>query len=458
MEELHQLARFVAETRYESLPKPVIDRAYWVIRDTIGAIIGGMTEPEVAALANHAAQEAPGPATLFGHGRQTTPAWAALVHGTAGTSLEMDEGHAYARGHAAIHAVPTAMALGQAMGASGSEVVTAVVVGYEVAARAGVATRLRPGVHPFGAWGVLGAAAVGAWYRRYDAPSVATTLELAASYAIAPSFKSAFQGANVRNTFAGVVNRLGLLAADLYPLGFHGEQGGVQTVFGQIVGNSFDPSALVDGLGTRFEMMRGYFKPYSACRYTHAAVDAVLKLRQGTEIDVADIKSIQVHTYDIAAQLKEPAPKTPLAGRFSLPYVIAATLIHGSAGPEIFSPRLLADHAVLGLAARVSVHEDESFTAMTPSKRPARVCIRFRDGRQQEATVTSSKGDPDQPMTDGELADKFFGLVAPRIGAERANQAWDRLGRLVEEPDLDDLASLLGSAERHQPTIQWTKG
>jgi 2-methylcitrate dehydratase PrpD len=445
MEALNQLAQFVADTRYESLPRTVIDRAHWVIRDTLGAIIGGMAQPEVMALAEHALHTAPGTATLFGHGGRTTPAWAALVHGTAGTTLEMDEGHAYARGHAAIHAVPTALALGQALGSSGQDVLTAAIVGYEVAARAGIATRLRQSVHPFGAWGVLGAAAVSAWYRDFDATAVADALELAASYAIAPSFNTAYQGANVRNTFAGVVNRLGLLAVDLYDLGFRGEQGGLGTVFGEILGESFDPRPLVDGLGTQFEMMRGYFKPYSACRYTHAAVDAVLKLKGAMEIDAASISRIEVATYDIATHLKDPAPATPLAGRFSLPYVVAATLLNGSAGPEIFTEEILSDATVRDLAAKVRVREEEAFTAMTPARRPARVSIRFKDGRQKEETVTSSKGDPDQPMTEWELMDKFLRLVSPGIGSDRAEQAWHRFGQLSAEPSMEEPVSLLAS-------------
>src|SRR5690606_37642289 len=109
----------------------------------------------------------------------------------------------------------------------GADALTGFVVGYEVAARAGVSTRLRPAVHPFGAWGVFGAAAVAAWFKRFDAQAFAGTLELAASYGISASFEAALQGANGRNSYAGVVNRLGMLAADLYELGFRGERGGL---------------------------------------------------------------------------------------------------------------------------------------------------------------------------------------------------------------------------------------
>lgn len=446
MDDLDQLAAFIAGLTFEALPAPVIERATQVLRDTVGVILGGMQEPEVAALAGYAVRQAPGKASLFGHPGTVSAPWAALVHGTAGTTLEMDEGHAYARGHAAIHAVPTALALAQAHHANGRRAITALVAGYEVAARAGIATRLRDPVHPFGAWGVLGAAAVVAWYQGLDPQDVRGVLELAASYAISPSFETAYQGATVRNTYAGMVNRLGILAADVYELGFRGERGGLETTFGRIVGKSFEPAALSAGLGESYEILRGYFKPYSGCRYTHAAIEAVLALLAEQPIEVESLKAVEVATYDIAARLRDPAPQTPLAARFSTPYVVAATLTKGSAGPEIFTPEMLSDPRIASLASRVTVVEDPAYTAMTPARRPARVKLVFKDGTRRAQVVYGSKGDPDQPMTDSELEGKFIRLGAPLLGQEKAEHAWRALGRLQEWANLDNLAALLTPA------------
>jgi 2-methylcitrate dehydratase PrpD len=442
MNEIERLAQFAAELAFEQLPQPVIDRAIAVVRDTVGVILGGSRDTDVRRLAEWVGAQHPGASSLFGFADRAAPEWATLVHATAATTIEMDEGHAFARGHAAIHAVPTALALGEARNHSGPEVLTALVAGYEVAARVGVATDLRRPVHPFGAWGVLGAAAVGARLRGFDSTAMTGVLHLAAAYAINPSFAAALEGANSRNTYAGLVNQLGLLAVDLYELGFQGAAGGVCTTFGEILGERFRRAALVEDLGDRYEILRGYFKPYSACRYTHAAVDAALALRAQRAIDAGEIERIEVETYDFAARLNGAQPQTTLAGRFSIPFVVASTLVTGGAGPEIFQPERLTDPALLSLAARVSVVEDPALTAMTPARRPARLRIFLTGGDTGEILVTQSKGDPDLPMSAGELRAKFDSLATPAVGAVRAARLWELLGDLPHLSDWTDLADL----------------
>jgi 2-methylcitrate dehydratase PrpD len=342
-----------------------------------------------------------------------------------------------------VHAVWPALALGEATEAPGRDAVTAMVAGYEVAARVGVACRLRRPVHPFGTWGVLGAAAVAAWLRRLDGRATREVLELAASFAIAPSFATATQGANVRNTYPGVVNQLGLLAVELHGLGFRGERGGVRTAFGEILGDAFAPEALAEGLGERWEILRGYFKIHSACRYTHAAVDAVLELLAERDLRPGQVARVEVATYDVAARLVDPRPETPLAARFSLPYVVAATLSRRSAGPEVFEVAMLRDPEIGRLAGAVQVVEDPTLTAMTPGRRPARVTLVLADGRRLTKTVVGSKGDPDQPLSTDDVMRKFERLAQPLLGSTRTREAWRELMRLDAAPGLSDLVQRL---------------
>jgi 2-methylcitrate dehydratase PrpD len=436
---LQKLAGFAANLRFEDLPETVIERAGWVMRDSVATMVAGLREPENRALAEHALANAPGDASLMGLEGKTTPDWAALVHATAGCALEMDEGHAFMRGHAAIHAVPTALALAEAHGRSGRDLITALIAGYEVAARCGIAGPLRAGIHPFGAWGVLGAATVAGWMKGFDAGQMARALDIAASYAITPSFDAAIAGANVRNTYPGVVNRLGLFAADLVEMGFQGLTDGAAVTFGRILGDAWQPAALVDELGERYEIMRGYFKPYSSCRYTHAAVEAALALREQLAGRIDQIEAIEVDVYALAAQLNNPDPQTPLAGRFSLPYVTAATLVYGEAGPDNFSLARMADATVRALAASVTVREDPALTSMTPAVRPARITVTDCGGNRVSELVTLTTGDPDKPMTAEALYAKFAALTEPTIGPEAVPALWARLSCLEAEAQIGPL-------------------
>lgn len=436
---LKQLATFAAETTFNDIPHEVIDRAHWVLRDTVGVIIGGLAVPEVAHLAQFASENYAGRSKLLGTNASVRPEWASLVYGTAGTTLEFDEGHAFARGHAAIHAVSTALALASAHNLSGEETITALVIGYEVAVRIGIASRLRPSVHPFGAWGVIGASAVGAKIAGMNADDMLAVFDLAASYAITPSYKTALQGANIRNTYAGMVNHNGLLAVEMFKLGFRGERGGVFTTFGDILGDSFTVNSLTDDLSERYEIMRGYFKPYSACRYSHAAVDAVLTIQEPINIDY--ISQITVETYDFASKLNDPHPKTPLAARFSVPYILATTLIDGDAGAESFTESAIQRKDVLQLADKVIMKELPQYTAMLPHKRSAKITINIGD-YQISSEAIGSKGDPDHPMSDSELFAKFSHLTSNHYTSDQQNRLWQHLGNLAQLTSIDSIFEL----------------
>lgn len=437
---MKELAEFAAETNFTDFPTEIVERAGWVLRDTVGVILGGFQAPEVTALANYASENYPGKSRLLLTGRPIRSEWAALVYGTTGTTLEMDEGHAYAFGHAAIHAAATTLACAAAEKLSGQEMLTAFIIGYEIAARVGVATKLHKGVHPFGTWGVMGAAAIGAQIKGFDPQQMLNALNIAASYAITPSFNAAFQGANVRNTYAGMVNHNGLLAVAMSQLGFEGEQGGVLTAFGEILGHNFDLSALTDGLGTRYEIMRGYFKPYSACRYSHPVIEACFDLCEQVSPD--EIADITIETYEIASRLNDPKPTSPLAARFSIPFIAASVLNKGNAMPDSFTDEAITNLEILNLARRITVKENPQFTALLPDQRVAKVSIVKRNGQRLSKQKIGSKGDPDQPMTNDDLYDKFTTLTHHALTAHQTQTLWELLGDIQQIKDAKQIISL----------------
>ncbi|MGQ9675530.1 MAG: MmgE/PrpD family protein [Chloroflexota bacterium] len=425
----------------ETLPANVTARAQLVVQDSLGAICAGLTLAENDAIAR-AAQNGD-ESTIVGRPKTTTVEWATLVHGTAGTATELDEGHALARGHPAMHILPLCLALAEKHQCSGAAFLRAFVLGYEVAARVGMAAALRPEVHPHGTWGAVGAAVSAALLLGQDRRTMGDTARIASSLMLAPSFQTALDGASVRNTFAGISGQLGLTAARLAASGFKGLPSGPAETLGRTLGSHFDPSILVQGLGERWEIERGYFKRHACCRFNHAALDALLELRDQEHFEPQEIEHIEVATYAAAARLRNPSPSTPLAARFSIPFALATALVNRHTGPAAFDPAALADSQVQRLAERIRVTEEATFTALGPEQRPARVTVRLRSSRCLSAMVFGSKGDPDQPLTPKELEQKFLALAVPILGSDRAQQVLALVARLIDLPFITELTRCL---------------
>src|SRR5258708_4826973 len=158
-EYLKKLAALCADASLETLGPAVVDRARWIIADSIPVIAAGMQMPEMKALvATHLKGSPAGTAWVFGAGRGASPIDAALLNGTAGTWLELDEGNLFAKGHPGIQVVPAAVAAAQELGAKGSDLLAAVALGYEISSRIHRAANVKLAVHPHGTYGVIGAA------------------------------------------------------------------------------------------------------------------------------------------------------------------------------------------------------------------------------------------------------------------------------------------------------------
>jgi len=438
---LDTFSAFLAEARLEDMPAPVVEQACWVILDTLGATVAGSCEPEMAAATERLAT-APGPCGVIGAGRRTAPQSAALLNGIAGTFLEMDEGNRFARGHPGIHAFPAALALAEAKGASGHDLLEAFVVGYEAGARLGMAIKLRPTMHMHGTWGTIGAAAAVGRLSGFDATRMAELINVASSLTLATSKKTMLEGGLVRNAYAGVSNQMGLLALDLTQAGFIGEHDGIASVFGQVVSESFDPGVMLQDLGREWQVTRNYFKRHSCCRYNHGALDALERLLAEHGPIAADaIERVEVLSYRDAAEMDDPAPRNTLAARFSVPFAVATRLATGSSDVESFSWDAVRDPAIRALAARVTITEDPAMTAQLPQHRPARVTVFLKGGATASAEVRSNRGDDSDPYSRAELEAKFMALFGRAFPAETARAVKRDVMRLAELKDVGQLTA-----------------
>jgi 2-methylcitrate dehydratase PrpD len=425
----------------DRVPQPVQAHTGRIVADTVGVIRAGTRQPQLASLLDLLVEQglvgtaagSPSPvvrsaSVLSRPVRHAAPGQAAFLNATAGTFLELDEGMR-PTGHPAMHVVPAALAAAQSRHATGTELLRAVLAGYEVTARLFQAVRLTYPVHPHGHFGAVGAAVAVALLTGGDPVQAA---RIAGTTPLLPVWDACFDGATARNTYIGLAAQSGVLAADLARAGFTGSASALMVAYGQIGGEVVHQEALdapldYDNLG----VTRNYFKRHSACALTHAAIDAVAAM------DVPQarlIRSVRVETVRNNMKLDRQPRPNDLSGRFSLPYSVATALSLGRTDPEAF--RYRPEVARLAQLVEVSVAPD--LEAQWPDASPARVTVEW-DGGTRTSTVRNPRGHWTEPLRPDELHDKFVALVHDASVAD----TWWR--RLTELPSVDDSADLFAT-------------
>jgi 2-methylcitrate dehydratase PrpD len=433
---LPSISNFISATELADISAEAIERAKLVIADCVGAVVGGMAEPDMQRLVSMPLPT--GMATVLGTDRKTDTQTAAFLNGMAGTVLEMDEGSQFARGHPGMHVFPALLAAAEEQECTGTEFLRAFIIGYDVAARAGIGTRLRMSMHPHGTWGTLGASAALAALSRLSEDQTSELLNISSSLTLATSRRTMLEGGTVRNAYTGISNQMAHLAYRLLRAGISGEADGIDSVFGNVISTGFDDDAACDSLRDRYEITRNYFKLHACCRYNHAALDAVMELmsRHDALAGHQQISHIEVESYNLAAELDDQSPRNMLAAKFSVPFAVATTLVTGSTGVESFSGAALTDPRTQDLAKRVSISEDADMTAKLPDLRPARVTVFMKDGRHFQAAVETNRGDWQDPYSPEQLFDKYMSLTRRLWSEEVCQNVSTRVLNLEQVADM----------------------
>ena len=441
MDYLDRLAAWVVTTPRDALPSPVRERACLVIADSLGVTAHGMQMPEMRALVERqlAAARA-GRASVIGTPRRVDPATAALLNGTAGTWIDMNEVNLHANGHPGIQVIPLAWALAEQERRTGAELLAAFIVGYEVSARIKRASATRLAIHPHGTFGTIGAAVALARLLGYSVAATREIINVSATLGIAASRRALTTGATVRNVYTGLSGAMGWLAHTLVQSGFTGEPDGVASVYGAIYADRFDPEAAVRRLGEEFLLPRGFIKVHACGRYIHGALDCVETVMARRPLSAESIKAIRVRTYAMAASLGHADVRSEFGARFSLPFAIASLLCHGRSGLDNYDAASIADARIQGLARRVEVVEEPEFTRAFPARQPTEVTLVLTDGTEISEHADFHRGEAEHPHPPDAVRRKFLDLAAPVWGRERAETLY---ARVLDLERVTDVASLL---------------
>jgi 2-methylcitrate dehydratase PrpD len=404
---------FIHELRWQDLPAPVARRARLLVADTIAVSLAGRGAPASRIAADHAlATYGHGESTLLCDARRTTPVGAAWANAVLANALDYDDGHRLTKGHPGAMIVPALLALAEARDASMDELLAAIVVGYEIAVRAGVELHRRESTyHASGAWGAVGVAAAAARLLGLDGTATRHALGLAEYHGpIAPIMRSCADPAMTKDA-CDLGARIGVESALLTERGYTGCE---SALLGE----------LAPDLGERWTVEEIYLKAHPCCRWGHGAIRAALEIHALHGLEPADIEHITVRTFSAADGLSKGVPHTTEEAQYNVVWPVAAALARGRFGvAEVLGPfddtptRRLAEHCLVAVDPQL----DDEF----PDRRLTAVEVATGEGRFS-AGPHEARGEPDDPNWESIALNKVRDHVAPA----RDGQPASRLGRL----------------------------
>jgi 2-methylcitrate dehydratase PrpD len=404
-------------------------RARHVLLDTLGCALAGLrAEPLVALTARVGVHDA-GSARVPGLPPLTVAGAAGLL-AIGACWDEACEGHAEAHGRPGLHAAPVVLALAAMRPLDIAEVVKALVVGYEVGARAGAVLRIRPGMHVDGAWGLFATAAAAACVFGLSPAGILGAIRSAACQVPFSLYLPIATGSFARNTYLAHAQATGLQLAHAAAAGIVGPAGATDAYAEKALGIA----ALTHAAAPTVRMIEtGYLKAYAGVKHAHYPVAAVLAALRERALQPADIDAIRIRIYrEAIVYCSNRAPSTPIQAQFSMSYAVAAAIVLGDLGPRAYARDVLEDPTVRRLEACVRIEEDAARTAA--NTRGAEV-IFFRGGaRIAAASVDSVLGDAARPFDDDDVRGKFATYAGPTLGADAIGIADHFLKAALDRP------------------------
>ena len=456
MGETRQLAEFAVKFRLDECPLPVTAQAKRCIIETLGcALAGAKTSLAQAAVRSVKRQGEGGCATVIGLGFRAAPDRAAFVNGISANALDYDGG-IMRQGHYGPTAVPSALAAGEMVSASGRQLLEAVIVAYEIVSRIGRAirasepqSRLVSGYGPH--QGFASVAAVGRLLS-LTVDQMVHAFGIYGAFAPVPSAKQWNWNNRPLSWTKDMVawpSMAGISAALLAESGFLGPRAifeGENGFFRMAGSDQYAPEILVAGLGEQFNILRVYFKPYPCCRWNHAALDGVGQILQRRGWGEAEVKSVEVGVAgEVLSDLNDHAPHNLVDAEFSMPFAVALLLLGMTPGPRWHDPALIDSPRVRETMRKVTLRLDADMERLFTDKRTAGAVVRVQgvDETVEVVRVDSPRGSEDLPMTDTELVAKFRVLAAESTKERSAGRIIQLLNDLEHVQDISELGQLL---------------
>lgn len=440
MHAIIELAEFASSFRDEDLPGKTRESVARHVLDLIAATAAGLHSP-LASAARQTTLEAfgDGPASIWLTGKKSGVVGAAMANSAAASALDIDDGHRGSGGHPGAGIIPAALAVAEAVGASDDRIMTAIALGYEIGLRIAASRPVETvELYTTGRWVNYGAAVAAARLLGLDAGQMAHAIGIAGleGPVLYLTADSQFEGSSVKEgippaVVAGVTAAYRARAGATGPLDLLDDE------------RRYTRSLLTGNLAGSWEVQKCYLKPYACCRYTHAAIDAILAMREAG----APVRALRIETFAHALRLaNERAPTTLEGGQYSFFFSCALAALYGREALQPVQAERLHDAAVLELASRIELVESPDFATAFPVTTPARV-VMDQGGGAQEKVVQYPLGDVANPLSLDQITDKFRNISRDVIDAQRQEQILSAVAGLQEAGFRPLLAALALSTD-----------
>lgn len=438
---VEQYAEYAIREQTSALSATVLHHAKRAVIDWYACLLPGSIVTPATLLEKACADDLDRGHARLASGRRATLRAAALINGAASHSVEFDDIYRDAGYHPGSPVIAAALAAAQAQRASGELFLRGVIVGYEVSTRIGEC--VMPSHYNFwhttGTIGSFGAAAAAATVLGCNRVQFAHALATAGTFAsgLQQAFRSQAMSKPLHGGHAADVGAMAAMSA------LHGVTGALDIIegpvgFGAAMSVNPDWTKALKGLGSDYHITQMTFKNHGCCGHSFAPLDGILHLQKAHGFTWRDVKRVRIASYKAGTDIvNNPAPEGDYQAKFSLQYVAAHLLVHGSVRLNAFSPERMQDPNVRALLAKVEVTADPELSRGYPNQRAAQIEIELNDGKKLAHFQPYRKGDPELPLTDDELNDKFRELATPVLGEAVARRLLDELWSLEKLKTVD---------------------
>jgi 2-methylcitrate dehydratase PrpD len=429
-------AQFVRDLRYEDLPENVLHTLRRSLLDTMGTAAIGSTTGLSAKARTFArrwwcsAPDAPSSRLLFDGGR-ASPAGAALAGAFTIDSIDAHDGYSAVKGHAGSAVFPAIFAVADMLAGLGRPIdgrilTTSLAVAYEVSYRSGLAQHATvPDYHSSGSWTAVGVASAAAKLMGLEIDGIRQAAGIAEYHGPRSQMMRCIDFPTMVRDGVGWGAPTGVSAALLAELRFTGAPA--------ITAEGENAASFWSDLGSRWEILNTFYKPYPVCRWAHSSIDAAADLMRANELRSGDVERVRIRTFHYATRLAGHEPKTLDELSYAIAFPVATMIARGRIGIDELGEAVLQDPEILRLSRGMEIVELDHYTRISTRQRWADVTLYLTDGRILESGPRTPRGDPETPLSDEEIATKFHLFADPVVGATRAAEIEELCGT-VDRP------------------------